>query len=287
MGDYVDMTQDIEEVAAPSETDAEDMEPTETADAAEENDQEAAEGDTGAAKDEKPKQSAEADRIAAEARRAMKRTEEKAAEAERRLHEAERKLSEYRTALKPYGYADDDTENIAKLIAAKEGGDVETIKRRLDAEAQQREQIINSDPRVQAAERYVREQEAALMAQKDLLEIKQAFPQETATNVEKIKNVEAFNKYRFHFDEHGNAVGIRNSAVEAYKLANLDELSKKPKQKPNDKEHMIPAGGTAGNSGLINIPADEVEVWKEAYPDEPMAKLRERYNRVLKLQEET
>ena len=44
-------------------------------------------------------------------------------------------------------------------------------------EAQQREQIINSDPRVQAAERYVREQEAALMAQKrPFLEIKQAFP---------------------------------------------------------------------------------------------------------------
>ena len=69
-------------------------------------------------------------------------------------------------------------------------------------------------------------------------------------------------------------------------VGNLDELSKKPKQKPNDKEHMIPAGRHR-NSGLINIPADEVEVWKEAYPDEPMAKLRERYNRVLKLQEET
>lgn len=279
MEDYVEMTQDVDEVIPAEEPDTE----TEGADEA----AEAAEVTTEDVNEDKPKQSAEADRIAAEARRAMKRVEEKAAEAERKYLEAEKKLSGYRDAMRRYGYGDDDIENVASLIAAKEGSDPETVKRRLSDEAEKREQLVKSDPRVQAAEKYMREQEAALMAQRDLLDIKQSFPSETAASMDAIKNAEAFNKYRFHFDEHGNAVRIRNSAVEAYKLANLEELSKKPKAKPNDKEHMIPADGNAGGAGLKNIPADELSIWKEAFPEETPAKLRERYNRAIKLQEET
>lgn len=287
MEDYTnDMVQDAEETETdtvtettdefPAASDAEEPEAEATAEVTD--DTEYAEE----APEKKHKQSADADRVAADARRAMKRMKDEMAETERKLREAETILNDYRGALQRYNYGGSDKDNIATLIAQAEGKQPEEVKQRLEVEEKQREERINNDPRVIAAERYKAEQEASLMEQRDLMEIKSAFPLEKATRMDDISNAEAFNKYRFHFDANGNVTGLKNSAADAYRLANQD-IAKPKVAKPNDKEHMIAPDGVAGKDVLREIPKDEMDTWRMSYPDLSQKELKEKYNKAMKL----
>lgn len=60
-----------------------------------------------------------------------------------------------------------------------------------------------------------------------------------------------------------------------------------PVKKDSGTGHMVPTGGNpAGATQGVEIPKDELSTWKEAFPDDTAAKLRERYNRSLKRQNE-
>lgn len=68
------------------------------------------------------------------------------------------------------------------------------------------------------------------------------------------------------------------------------ELQKKKgiKSKPDisSKEHLIPTGGSAVKGLLAEIPANEIDLYKEMFPNDSPVQLKERYNRVLKRQGE-
>lgn len=233
--------------------------------------------------EEKPKQSPDADKIAKQAREYAKRVEKRAEEAQQRAREeAEKRLKAERAsarlleALGTYGYGGngESAEDVAAaVIAAQRGLDAETVKRQYEQADKQAQEAIDNDPRVQAALEFEQRQLAALQMQNDLNAIKAEFPSETAARLEDIRNVARYTEY----------IQKGYEAVDAYFLANRDEISRKPKAKTNDKEHLIPAGGTAGGDGGKEIPASELATWKEAFPDETAAQLRVRYNKYLKL----
>lgn len=95
-------------------------------------------------------------------------------------------------------------------------------------------------------------------------------------------------------DPSWNAVlGYFNNGLpmpEAYKLANFDKLlannnaSAKQKAINNMKgtQHLNPTDGlSSGEGGGVDIPADELNAWKKAFPEASMKELKEKYNRSL------
>jgi len=81
------------------------------------------------------------------------------------------------------------------------------------------------------------------------------------------------------FDELVIKNGV--SLSKAYKLT-----YKQPTlPKENTKEHLTGINtGDKSNDGLVDIPQSELGYFKDCFPDEPMSKLKERYNRILKRQ---
>lgn len=80
------------------------------------------------------------------------------------------------------------------------------------------------------------------------------------------------------------------SMPEAYKLANYDKLlangnaSVKQRTINNVKgtQHLNPTDGlSSGEGGGVDIPADELNAWKKAFPEASMKELKEKYNRSL------
>jgi hypothetical protein len=85
---------------------------------------------------------------------------------------------------------------------------------------------------------------------------------------------------------------VRNglSLVDAFKLANYDTLSNRgtaaAKQaainSAKGKGHLAPIGGGAGTPvNQVDIPAAELELWKDAYPNLSYKELRTKYNNTL------
>lgn len=91
----------------------------------------------------------------------------------------------------------------------------------------------------------------------------------------------------------GAVLGYFNNGLpmpEAYKLANFDKLlannnaSAKQKAINNMKgtQHLNPTDGlSSGEGGGVDIPADELNAWKKAFPEASMKELKEKYNRSL------
>lgn len=91
----------------------------------------------------------------------------------------------------------------------------------------------------------------------------------------------------------GAVLGYFNNGLpmpEAYKLANFDKLlannnaSVKQKTINNMKgtQHLNPTDGlSSGEGGGVDIPADELNAWKKAFPEASMKELKEKYNRSL------
>lgn len=80
------------------------------------------------------------------------------------------------------------------------------------------------------------------------------------------------------------------SLVDAFKLANYDDLSNRgtaaAKQAAinaaKTKGHLSPVGGGAGDpANQVEIPEEELGIWKEAYPELSYKELRTKYNNTL------
>ena len=242
-------TAEIPSGEEPEKTDGEEKEPTE----------------------EQKKQSADADRIAAEARRAMERVKHRADEAEKKFQDTLRERDRLLSAIKTFGYGtngESPEEIAAALIAAQRNMTPAEVKKEFEEEQKR----IDNDPRVVAALEFEKRQLASLAMQQDLAAIKAAYPEEHAAKLEDIKGIDKFIEYK----QRGY------DTQDAYFLANRDALTKKPKPKPNDKEHVVATGGNGAGAAGAEIPTGDLETWREAFPNDTAAQLRERYNRYLK-----
>jgi len=217
----------------------------------------------------KPEQTPEENHANANLRRAKEAAERRYYDTERALQAARQETQRLMEAVAAYGYKGSPTEIAAQIIAARDNSTTESVAARWEAEQKALDERIQHDPRVQRAMVYEQQMMIEAQMQRDLLAIKNAFPTETATRLDDIKNAKEFAGY----------IKKGYDAVDAYRLANM---SSPPKTKPNDKGHMVMAGGGAGSTGLADIPRDELSVWREGFPNDTPAQLKERYNRHLK-----
>ncbi len=102
---------------------------------------------------------------------------------------------------------------------------------------------------------------ATEVMKRDLFEIKQSFPFETADDISRIANREDYFKYRFGQDLFGNPFW-KNTATDAYFLAMRDN---RPKGYQSDKSHLIAPKGSGG-SALIDVPSDVAAIYKRLMP---------------------
>lgn len=228
------------------------------------------------AQPERRKQTPEENRRFAEARRALESRERELAEREAKISEQTARLN--RVAAKIGAKSPDEA--IAKALAVSVGRSVEEVRAELDAEEQQYAEAVNNSPVVLQAREMLARQQASIAAEKDLLDIQQNFPNETAKSINEIKNFEKVLAYRFGKTPDGRAFE-KMSVVEAYKLANLDTLHAK-KVKSDDKEHLQTFAGNSSKDEMRNIPREEYSTWKDAYPDLSEADLKKKYNNYRK-----
>lgn len=140
------------------------------------------------------------------------------------------------------------------------------------------DKVINNHPVIQQANAMLeqtKQTQQRVAFEKELIEIQKVNP--------KIKSIEDLvmeNKDNETF----NAL-LRGGMDLSKAYATVHKL---PKAKQDDtKNHMQSVGGgTAGSGVEREIPANELETYREAFPNETLAQLRTRYNRVLKRQGE-
>lgn len=195
--------------------------------------------------------------------------------------EAEAKAKEQlRSVLKLYGYDGTDEEVVTMLAAQAQQITPEEYRQRQLAEQERINQLLEQDPRYQEWKRAERLRTAQLMEIQDLQAIKAQFPEVTVDKVDDLPNYEQFMAHRFIVGPDGQLIE-KMSAVEAYALANV---LGKPKNKPNpeDKDHLRAKGGSAGVDDLVDIPKNELEMWRNTFPKDSYEKLKKRYNDALK-----
>ncbi len=103
---------------------------------------------------------------------------------------------------------------------------------------------------------------AAEVMKRDLFEIKQAFPFETADDISAIKNADDFFKYRFGIDHLGKPFQ-KNTATDAYFLALRDN---RPESYTSDKSHFVSPKGSTGKA-LLDVPSDVKAIYKRLMPN--------------------
>jgi hypothetical protein len=217
-----------------------------------------------------PKQSKEENAKYAAARREAeserKEAERRAAELEEKTKQMQKQLDSLVNATKLYGYEGSPEEISDQLIASQREITPEEVKREREQREKEIESIVNSHPAVLQAQTLAMQ----VALEKELQEIQKINPEIRSLN-DLQGNPE--------FDELVIKNGV--SLSKAYKLT-----YKQPTlPKENTKEHLTGINtGDKSNDGLVDIPQSELGYFKDSFPDEPMSKLKERYNRILKRQ---
>lgn len=228
----------------------------------------------------KPAQSAEDNRKFATMRRQLEQAQREA----QALRDEAARAKEYREVLSRfYGYQGDDDEVISHLVAQSNQMTPEQYKAQRDAQRMEIERAIQNDPRVRMAQELSERMAVQAAMQRDFAAIKAAFPDDPGTDMNTI---------------HGSGEVARLicsgvDPVKAYRAVNFEILvekkaaaAKRTAENKKGKEHLVPTGGTAGGAGGKEIPKDLLALYRDTWPDETDAQLRQRYNNVLKLQGE-
>lgn len=183
-----------------------------------------------------------------------------------RLQNAEtlEQLERLTSVLSEYGYSGSPQEMADLLEAQYREVDPEEVRREREAlEAWQEAQL-----EAETARREAEAIRSEVIFSRDLAEIQQLNP-----NIKTLNDLgDTFFRLR--------AAGISN--LEAF------DLVSKTKSRPSHegKEHLITTGGGTSSGGLSEIPKSELTLWKESFPEDSPAKLKERYNRAKKRQGE-
>lgn len=192
--------------------------------------------------------------------------EAKAAELERKYQESVRQLEAITEATRLYGYEGTPEEISDQLIAAQREITPEEVKFERESRAKEIEGLINSHPAVQEAQRLALQNEI----DRELAEIRKINPEIRTIN--DLKGNEDFDDLVI---KHGVSLS------RAYKLTYKSESL----PKNETKEHLQGINtGDKSNDGMVDIPQSELAYYKESFPDDKPAKLKERYNRILKRQ---
>ena len=228
----------------------------------------------------KPAQSAEDNRKFANYRRQLEQAQREA----QALREKAARAKEYREVLgRFYGYQGDDDEVISHLVAQSNQMTPEQYKAQRDAQRMEIERAIQSDPRVRMAQEMSERMAVQAAMQRDFAAIKAAFPDDPGTDLNTIQGS----------GEVAKLICSGVDPVKAYRAVNFEVLvekkaaaAKRTAENKKGKEHLVPTGGTAGGAGGKEVPKDLLALYRDTWPDETDAQLRQRYNNVLKLQGE-
>ena len=228
----------------------------------------------------KPAQSAEDNRKFANYRRQLEQAQREA----QALRDEAARAKEYREVLgRFYGYQGDDDEVISHLVAQSNQMTPEQYKALRDAQRMEIERAIQSDPRVRMAQEMSERMAVQAAMQRDFAAIKAAFPDDPGTDLNTIQGS----------GEVAKLICSGVDPVKAYRAVNFEILvekkaaaAKRTAENKKGKEHLVPTGGTAGGAGGKEIPKDLLALYRDTWPDETDAQLRQRYNNVLKLQGE-
>lgn len=192
--------------------------------------------------------------------------EQKAAELEAKSALMQKQLETLTQATKLYGYEGTPEEISDQLIAAQRDITPEEVKSEREAFDREIEQRINSHPAIKNAANLALQ----TAMDKELQEIRKINPE-----IKSLADLQGNSDFDDLVINHGVSLS------RAYKLTHKSQSL--PRE--NTKEHLNGINtGDKSNDGMVEIPKSELEYYKESFPDEPISKLKERYNRVLKRQ---
>jgi len=145
--------------------------------------------------------------------------------------------------------------------------------------------LIESNPTVIQAKQAIasiNEQNADRMLQEDFTAILAMDPE-----IGSVENVPGSIGYSEAVQYAVDHPGIRLS--DAYKIVNFDRLANSKTatarqaaiNAQRSKEHLSKTAGIATNDKSVDIPADEIETWKEWFPDKDSKELRKLYNKSI------
>ena len=141
------------------------------------------------------------------------------------------------------------------------------------------EQIVNNSPKIREAEEVLqrmRQQEVNQAISNDLAELNKMDPSITSLETVPADVIELATKNGF-------------SLVNAYKIANFGKVSAQQTSAIQQrtinqiagKQHLAPVSGVVTNDGLVDIPDDQLSMWKAAYPNLSATELKKKFNRSL------
>lgn len=147
-------------------------------------------------------------------------------------------------------------------------------------------QFIENNPTVRRAQWVMEQQKAEAQdrqIQNDLAEINKMNPK--IKTVEDLSNDASFTAVYEKWQKCGGALSL----AESYELVNRDTLTSKKLEaakqaainQAKGKSHLETTKGVTIPDNNVDIPENELHVWKEAYPELSMSQLREKYNKTL------
>lgn len=147
-------------------------------------------------------------------------------------------------------------------------------------------QLIENNPTVRQAQQVMDQQKAEALDRQilnDIAEINKMNPK--IKTHEDLANDDSFVAVYEKWQKCGGALSL----AESYELVNRDTLTSKKLEaakqaainQAKGKSHLETTKGVTIPDNTVDIPASELPVWKEAYPELSMSQLREKYNKTL------
>jgi hypothetical protein len=180
--------------------------------------------------------------------------------------EATSYLERLTSVLNQLGYTGSPQEIADTLEAQRREVEPEQVRREREAEEAQERARQEAEAARQEANSIRRE----AIFTRDLMEIQKLNPN--------VRSLQALGDTFFRL----RAAGVSN--LEAYEL--ISKPRQFAKQGRGGKEHLITTDGGASSGELMDIPKGELDLWRESFPGDTPARLKERYNRARKRQGE-
>jgi hypothetical protein len=170
-------------------------------------------------------------------------------------------------------------------MAAQERQQAESKMQEAGIDRDSLNRLIENNPTVIQAKQAIQslnEQNAEKMVQEDLEQILAIEPE--LGNIEAVTSSKGYGEAVQYAVDHP---GIRLS--DAYKIVNFERLANSKTatarqaaiNAQRSKEHLSKTAGISANDNSIDIPSNELEKWKDWFPDKSPKELRKLYNKSI------
>lgn len=169
---------------------------------------------------------------------------------------------------------------------AQQQAQVEEQLKSIGADPSLISQLIATNPAVRQAQIVMEQQKVEIQDRQiasDITSIGKIDPS--------IKSIEdlAKNEHFPEIFERWERSGRKESLYDIFRLVNFDTLTSKKAEaakqaainQAKGKSHLEASKGVSTSDNMVDIPANELSVWKEVYPELSMSQLREKYNKTL------